>query len=521
MDKNIRLLYPVLLFSVLVIATCGILYELLLSSISSYFLGNSILQFSLTIGFFMFFMGIGSYLSKFINNNIFDFFVNVEIVLGILGGISAFTLYFAYAYTIHYYIYNFLFISTLGTLIGIEIPIVVRIINQYSTLKETIAKVLAFDYVGALVASLIFPLILLPQLGIFKTAFAIGILNLFVALSNSLIFRDYIRNHHIKNGVTSLAIVAFLVAFYYADTFTNPLEQKVFRDQIILKEHTRFQDLVITRRNNDYRLFINGSIQFSSSDEYRYHESLVHFPMATAKSREKVLVLGGGDGLAIREILKYADVKEIHLVDLDPAMTDLGQNNSIFKRLNHNSLNNPKVKIFNEDAFNFVKNSSEVYSVVIIDLPDPNNSGLGKLYTVEFYKMLSSRMAKTGVMITQATSPYFAREAYWCIYHSVSEAFERPLAFNANVPSFGIWGFVMAGKGLDFISKQNEIKPTEHIIQQLNSLNLLDSCKYLNETMIQQMIVFPNDMQEIVTEINQINTQKLVDYYLKSAKNWQ
>lgn len=469
----------------------------------------------------MFFMGVGSYLSKYFEDNIIDVFVNIEIILGFLGGISALTLYFAYAFTLHYYIYNVLFIGFLGTFVGIEIPLVVRIINQYSSLKETIAKVLSFDYVGALVASLVFPLLLLPKMGIFKTAFLIGILNLFVAFANTLFFKEYIKAFKLKMGVIFTLIVVFFGGIYFSDIYTHPLEQKVFRDPIIFKKHTLYQDLVMTRRNNDYRLYINGSIQFSSTDEYRYHESLVNFPMAAAVSHEKILILGGGDGLAIKEILKYPDVKEIHLVDLDPEMTKLGLNNEIFKRLNKNSMHDSRVLIFNEDAFNFVQNSSEIYSVVIIDLPDPNNTGLGKLYSTEFYQLLSGRMAKDGVMITQATSPYFAREAYWCIYHTIGEAFEHPVAFNADVPSFGIWGFVMAGKGLDHLERTDSTALTQRLIKRMEKYQIFDSTRYLNHNMIPRMLIFPEDMDEVPTKINKISTQTLVDYYLQSAGNWQ
>jgi len=455
MQKEEKRLYPTLLFSVLIIATCGILYELLLSSISSYFQGNSILQFSLTIGIFMFFMGIGSYLSKFVHKNLFEFFVNIEIGLGLLGGISAISLYLAYAYSGYYYLYNFLFISILGTLIGIEIPIVVRIINQYSTLKETMARVLSFDYVGALVASIVFPIILLPKLGIFKTALFIGILNLFVAFANALLFKNILEKYLAKVLISITLIIFFLFAFIYSDKYTHPLEQKVFQDQIIFKKTTPYQDLVITRWNNDIRLFINGSIQFSSTDEYRYHESLVHIPMSLAHEHENILVLGGGDGLAVRELLKYKDIKNIDLVDLDPEMTHLGKTNSLFTKLNKNSLNNRKVHIFNQDAFNFIKASSKVYSVVIIDLPDPNNTGLGKLYSYEFYEMLKTRMSKTAIMVTQSTSPYFARDAYWCIYHTIESVFNKAASYTVNVPTFGQWGFVMAGSGYNYLKKDS------------------------------------------------------------------
>ncbi|MCF6242075.1 MAG: hypothetical protein L3J74_12100, partial [Bacteroidales bacterium] len=332
-----KAIYPVLLISVLIIAACGILYELLLSSVSSYFLGNSILQFSLTIGFFMFFMGIGSYVSRFIRKRLFESFITIEIILGFFGGISTTVLYLVYAYTPHYYLYNFIFISILGALIGLEIPIVARIINKYSSLKETVADIFSFDYIGALAASILFPLVLLPWLGVIETALFIGIINLFVAFYNSLFFRKLLKNATVQSLVSGSIIILFIVGFIFSSKIDKKLEQKIYQDKIIFSKHTKYQKLVLTRWNDDYRLFINGAIQFSSVDEYRYHESLVHFPMMLAPNHEKILVLGGGDGMAVRELLKYEEIKQIDLVDLDPEMTRLAKENAIFRKLNKNS----------------------------------------------------------------------------------------------------------------------------------------------------------------------------------------
>lgn len=523
--KHQQAIYPTLLASVLIIATCGILYELLLSSISSYFLGNSILQFSLTIGLFMFFMGVGSYVSKYLKKNLFETFIIIEIVLGFFGGLSALALNMIFAYTSHYYLYNFLFIALLGSLIGIEIPIVTRIIVKYSTLKETVAQVLSFDYIGALAASIIFPLLLLPKLGIISTAFVIGILNLSVSAYNAFLFHKIIKHSVIQLVVSIVLIVAFSLGIAFSGKLSSGAEQKVYQDKIIFKTDTKYQHLVLTKWRSDYRLFINGSIQFSSIDEYRYHESLVHIPMLLSAENEKVLVLGGGDGMAVREILKYKNVKEIHLVDLDPEMTKLGTDNDIFRMLNKNALRNKKVSIINDDAFSYLTNSSDIYSTIIIDLPDPNNTGLGKLYTKEFYEILKKRLSKTGVMVTQATSPYFATKAYWCIYNTIAQVFEHPVAYNVSVPSFGIWGFVAAGNNIDYLCKSDTLDcntiVTKEIVRKFEDLSFKKGLKLLDADMINSLFTFKKDMRKVATEVNRLNTQKLIEYYTGSAEKWR
>ncbi len=520
-----RAIYPVLLISVLIIAACGILYELLLSSVSSYFLGNSILQFSLTIGFFMFFMGIGSYLSKFIQKDLYETFISIEIILGFLGGISTTVLYLVYAYSNYYYLYNFLFISLLGMLIGLEIPIVARIINKYSSLKHTVANIFSFDYIGALAASVLFPLLLLPALGVLKTALLIGFINLSVALFNAFLFQNFLKNGKLQASISGGIMVLFIMGFIFSSKIDNRLEQKIYQDKIIFSKQTQYQKLVLTRWNNDYRLYINGAIQFSSVDEYRYHESLVHFPMLLANSHEKILVLGGGDGLAVREILKYPDVKKIDLVDLDPEMTHLALENPIFKKLNKNSLHDSRVTIYNQDAYSFVKNSSEIYSVVIIDLPDPNDTGLGKLYTKEFYSMLKGRLAADGLVVTQATSPYFARQAFWCIKNTMDTVFANTIPYQTYIPSFGTWGFVMTGKALNNYllpdKRINVEKITKRIAYGLNKYQLENNLRYITAKKIPAIMYFDKDMNEISTEINTLSTQKLVEYYVKSANNWR
>ncbi|OFY93829.1 MAG: hypothetical protein A2309_01390 [Bacteroidetes bacterium RIFOXYB2_FULL_35_7] len=507
-----------LLASVFIIATCGILYELLLGSISTYFLGSSILQFSITIGLFMFFMGVGSYLSRFIKENLLEAFIYIEIILSIVGGFSALILYAGFTLTENYYLIVVFIIALIGTFVGLEIPLIARIINQYSSIRETMANVLSFDYIGALLASLIFPLVLLPYYGVMKTAFIVGIINCGVAIFNAISFKHLIKkfqNIFISSLVT---ILILLVGFIYSFRINSFFEQLLYQDDILLTRQSQYQRIIVTKWNQDFRLFLNGHLQFSSVDEYRYHEPFVHVPMLTAFNHENILVLGGGDGMAVREILKYPEVKKIDVVDLDPEMTKLASEHFLFTNLNENSLNNAKVKIHNEDAFNFIKKSSEIYSAILIDLPDSNDTGLGKLYSKEFYQMLSKRLALDGVMVTQATSPYFARNAFWCIVHTLQSVFPVVVPYTTYVPTFGQWGFVMAGNKIRIDSTDNYIKALQ---TKLAEQKFHTGLKYVYPNLIPSLFIFDNDINEIPTDTNTLNTQKLVNYYETSAREWQ
>lgn len=507
---------PVLLTSVFIIATCGILYELLISSISTYFLGSSILQFSLTIGLFMSFMGVGSYLSKFIQTRLLERFILIEIMLGFIGGLSAFLLYSSYSLTENYYIVAFLLISTLGTCIGLEIPLVTRIVHSYASLKDAVAQVLSFDYVGALLASVLFPLLLLPYLGTMRTSFLIGILNLSVAGFNAHVFRQELSNGRKLLEISVALAVLLLAGFGYSFRIVGFFEQFVYQDEIILTEQSAYQRIVLTQWNQDYRLYLNGNLQFSTADEYRYHEPLVHVPMALTNHHERILILGGGDGLAVRELLNYPDVQQIDLVDLDPVMTQLATSHPMLRQLNERSMSNPKVKVYNQDAFTFIKRSSDVYSVIIIDLPDPNDTGLGKLYTREFYQMVKKRLAADGVVGTQATSPYFAPNAFWCIAHTLADVFPGTLPYTAYVPSFGQWGFVLAG------NQPTVFRPTS-VIQRLQPFvqRHAKTLQFLTPEVVPSLFVFDQDTQERPTQANTLDTQALVRYYEESLQNWE
>jgi len=511
----------------MIIAICGILYELLISTISSYFQGSSILHFSIVIGLFLSFMGLGSYLSKYFRRDLLEWFIRFEIMLAVVGGFSSVLLYAVYSLSPYFYLVAFILISLLGTLIGLEIPLLTRIVRQYESLKDAMAKVLSFDYLGSLIASLAFPLLLLPLLGVMRTAFIIGLLNISVALLNIYLFQHELKQSKLLGAICIAIIGLLIMGFSYSLQLTGFFEQFLYRDPIMLSEQSAYQRIVITKRNQDTRLFIDGNIQFSSRDEYRYHEPLVHVPAALALNLEKVLVLGGGDGLAARELLKHTEIDSIYIVDLDPEITRLGRRHPIFRKLNKNSLDDPKVRIYNEDAYKYLEQSSDLYDLILIDLPDPNNTDLGKLYSREFYEIIHSRLSAGGVVITQSTSPYFARPAFWCINKTLEAVFPVVLPYSANVPSFGQWGFNLAirtpGKlknGLE-VSESIQSQAVLEIKRKLFAAENPYALRFLNPNIIEGLFSFGEDTSPVPVDINQIHNQKLVQYYESSWKQWE
>lgn len=497
----------VLLFSVFIVGLCTIIYELLIGSISSYFLGDSVKQFSITIGLTMSAMGFGTFLSRLVKNNLMLWFIVIEILLGIVGGLSVPLLYTAFSSTEIYYPIMIVLIFAVGILIGLEIPILTRIMEKHYVLKTNISNVLSLDYFGALLATILFPFVLLPFVGIFSSSLVTGIMNILVGLLNLWWFNDKIEVN-LRKKVYSSIIMTFLfltTLVIYSQSLVRAWENSVFEDRVIMSKQTQYQKIVMTKNKEDVRLYLDGNLQFSAIDEYRYHESLIHVPFSLAKFKENVLILGGGDGLAVREILKYKDVKHITLIDLDPVMTNLAINNRFLKSLNKGSFLNPKVKIVHEDAFKYLADSNGFYDVIIADLPDPNNNALARLYSTEFYKLIRQKLSQSGIFVTQATSPFFAKDAFWCIDKSVHRAeFKYTYPYHVYVPSFGDWGFVMASKV--------RIRPSD--------IKLSVSTRYLDNQVAHSLFKFEKDLTVKSIKSSTLDKPEILNYYLKSWKYW-
>jgi len=387
---------PLLFLNVIIIATCGLIYELLAGTLASYVLGDSVTQFSLIIGIYLSAMGVGSWLSGFLDKELAKHFVEIELAVAILGGFSAPLLFFSFANVSYFNLILYGMVFGIGTLVGLEIPLLMRILKDELDFKQLVARVLALDYAGALVASLLFPIFLVPRLGLTRTSLLFGILNAAVGIWGTWLLGNLIkkRDANILRIKGFVIIFLLLIALIKADTLTSLAEDNLFTDNIIYAKSSSYQRIVVTKGKTGYALFLNGNLQFNSFDEYRYHEALVHPAMISAAPNPKrILVLGGGDGLAVREILKYPSVESITLVDLDPAMTRLFSGTAMLAALNGAALASPKVSVINADAFVWLRANRRQYDAIVVDFPDPTNFSVGKLYTLSLYRELAREIA--------------------------------------------------------------------------------------------------------------------------------
>lgn len=490
----------VVCIGILIIALCGIAYELLIATVSSYLIGNSVYQFSVTVGLFMAAMGIGSYLSQHLRKNLIDAFVLAEVALAIIGGLSSVILFAVFPISRLYAPAVYTLILIIGTLIGLEIPIVVRILAQHGGVRRGVAEALSLDYIGALIGSLAFPLLMLPYLGLFHSSFAIGLLNGVVAIVSAIVFRKHTTKPRLLTASGFAAVAILFTAFAFSSHITRYSEGRLYGGRVINQLQSPYQRIVLTRDDatGEHRLYLDGHIQFAEYDEYRYHEALVHPALAAPGTPARVLILGGGDGLAVREVLRFPAVKEIVLVDLDPAITHIAKTFPAITRLNQNALDNPKVTVINDDAFNYVRESTAPFDRILIDLPDPHNEALAKLYSVEFYRMVRDTLTPDGIMATQSTSPYFTPEAYWSIRDSIRAAGLDTLSYHTTVPAFGVWGFHLA--------RQNTAP---------KSFNFLPDARYMNAAVMAASQTFPPDQQPHPTRINSIFEPSIYLWYRK------
>jgi spermidine synthase len=502
-----RLRTPLLFLTVLIIATSGLVYELLAGTLASYVLGDSVTQFSTTIGVYLFAMGIGAYLSRFVKDRVSTRFVEVELAAALIGGFSAPFLYLAFAYGEVFAVALYGTIVVIGTLVGLEIPLLMRILKEELDFEELVARVLAVDYLGALAGSLLFALILVPNLGLNRTSLLFGGLNCFVALMSTWVLADLLSVATRMRLRIKGVILAVLLAmgFVWADEVTSLSEQAFYADPVVYAEQTPYQRIILTRSQNSVQLFLNGNLQFSSSDEYRYHEALVHPALAVTEHARRVLILGGGDGMALREVFRHDSVEEVTLVDLDAGVTEMARTVPAIARLNERALDDPRVTLVHDDAMVWLDGDTGMpFDVVIVDFPDPNNYSLGKLYTSRFYQLAARALADDGTMVVQSTSPLYARQSYWCIERTIASVGLSTAPFHVDVPSFGVWGFVLA-------KKRPFDPPRDPGVSGL---------RYLTPEILPTLFLFPEDMGPVPVETNRLNDQHLVSYYESEWSRW-
>jgi spermidine synthase len=494
-----------LLASVFIVSACGLVYELAAGALASYLLGDSVLQFSTVIGSYLFAMGVGSYLSRFFERQLPAHFLRIELLVALVGGALPALLFIANAYLPNAFrplLYSLVIL--VGTLVGLEIPLVMRMLKRNVALRDLVSQVLTFDYLGALAVSLAFPLVLVPHLGLVRTGLLFGLMNATVALWALWLFRHELRQFKAHTLACAATLIALAAAMAGADHITTWAEDKLYQDRVVIAQTTPYQRIVVTHSAGEgkagYRLFLNGNLQFAQRDEYRYHEALVHPIMsafsASGAAPKKVAVLGGGDGMAVREILKYPGVESITLVELDPAMTTLFATQPALVQLNGGALLSPKLHIVNTDAFNWLQTSTDTFDVIIVDFPDPTNFAIGKLYTNSFYALLDQRLSASGYAVIQTTSPLVARKSFWTVATTIESVGLTATPYHAHVPSFGEWGYIIA-------SRRPYRIPT----------SLPPGLRFLSPPSLHALYDFPLDMARVPTEVNRLSNQVLVTTY--------
>ncbi|MEW6705737.1 MAG: polyamine aminopropyltransferase [Pseudomonadota bacterium] len=494
-----------LLASVFVIAACGLVYELAAGALASYLLGDSVLQFSTIIGCYLFAMGLGSWLSRFVERQLVAQFLRIELLVGLVGGLMPAALFLAHNLlppgalgAFRVLLYGLVLL--VGTLVGLEIPLVMRILKRHFSeryaLKELVSQVLTFDYLGALAVALAFPLLLVPHLGLVRTGVFFGLLNTAVAVWALWLFRGELRRLWAHAAACAAVAVVLAAAMAGAEPMTQWSEDRFYGDRVVLRESSPYQRVVVTAGPAGVRLYLNGNLQFHSRDEYRYHEALVHPAMAAHGAPRRVLVLGGGDGLALREVLKYPSVEQVTLVDLDPHVTRLFAEQPMLRALNADALRSPKAKVVNADAFQWLERSQDRFDVIVVDFPDPSNYSLGKLYTTSFYQMLDQHLSASGYAAVQTTSPLVARKSFWTVAATLEAAGLQVTPYHAHVPSFGEWGFIIASR------RPWRMPPA-----------LPPGLRFLTLQGLPALMDFPPDMARVPAEPNRLSNQVLVQEF--------
>jgi spermidine synthase len=442
---------PLLLAAVAVCAACGLVYELVLLTLSTSLAGGGITETSLIVAGFVAALGAGALLVKPLLGHAAAVFVAVEILLGVVGGLSAVALYVSFSFYPQSSPVLVVATAVIGILVGAEVPLLMTLLQSgrsgidARTSGSVLADLNAADYAGALLGGLAWPFVLLPLAGQVRGAALTGMVNLVAAAVVAAFLLRAQLGPWARRGaaVALLAAAAVLgVLLVQASDIEVSARQRLYADPIVEAIQSSYQQIVVTERNGDVRLYLDGDLQFSSGDEYRYTEALVH--PVLARDPRRVLILGGGDGLAAREALRHPTVREVVQVELDPAVVRLARTR--FAGLNDHALDDPRVRVITADAFTWLRDpAARGFDAVVVDMPDPDTPALGRLYSTEFYGLVRAALSPGGLVAVQAGSPYSTPTAYWRTVSTVASAGLTVTPYHVHVPSFGDWGFALGG----------------------------------------------------------------------------
>ena len=496
---NKRILFASTVF---IVGLCSIVYELLISTAATYFLGDGVKQFSIIIGVYLFSMGVGAYLSRFFKDASLLFFIKIEYALGFIGGISVPLIYFLFV-TVSTSILQILclvIVFLIGLLTGMEVPLLT--FSRADDVKNNLSEVLSLDYIGGLAATLIFPFLLLPFVGLFYSSLVFGLLNLLLGIVLNITYFPQ-RKRVLAFG--SVLVAGLVVIVIQAASLLQVWDEQIYKNPIVYNAQSAYQKIVVTKRQKDVRLYLNRVIQFSSEDEHRYHESLIHVPAVRLLKMKSVLVLGGGENLATRELLKYPSIEIIDVVDIDSMMFHLSRTHELIRAINQDAAIHPNVNLIAEDAFSFLNQNEQKYDLIVADLPDPSSEGVARLYSKQFFLMVKRALSDSGIFVTQAGDIYFSNTVFSCIHRTLASVFDYVSPYHTYVPSFGDWGFVM-------VSRQPITQPV---------VTLPTHLRYLTDAQMTAGFLLPKDVSVENTNINTLDNPIILNYYLKDWEKWK
>ncbi len=485
----------------------GIVSEYTLSTLATYFLGDSVFQWTMIVSIMLFSMGLGSRLSKNIENNLLRSFILLEFGLSLLASNVTVIVYVVFALFGNTLVVIYSLSILVGLMIGMEIPLVIRLNEQFQSLRFNVSSAMENDYYGSLAGGVFFAFIGLPILGLTYTPIILGTVNFLVAV----VFLVVVWREIASAQKRVLAILGVLVVLGLITTgmlSENAVrwgDEVRYKDEIVFSQQSRYQKIVLTKNGDHHWLYINGHQQLSTLDEVLYHEPLVHPVMMLHPDPGNILVLGGGDGAAVREVLKYP-IESVTVVDLDPVMTRLASTNEVLASINNQSFGDPRVKLINQDAFTYLDNVKQAYDIIIADFPDPRTIDLGRLYSKEFYWLCKKALNEDGLIVTQATSPYYANAAFSCIEKSMLAAGFKTLPLHNQVVTLGEWGWIIGSI------------EDENLKKKLQSRKVMVPTQWLTNSSLEMMTtfgkkIFPEKIDEI--RENRIHDPVLYRYYLK------
>lgn len=441
------------LITVFVCAACGLVYELELVALASYLIGDSVTQASVVLSVMVFAMGVGSLLAKRLRRRAALGFAAVEALLALVGGLSAMALYACFAWYGRAWAALVVFSLVIGVLIGAEVPLLMTLIQRVRRQDAggAVADLFAADYVGALVGGLAFPFLLLPMLGQLTGALVTGAINAVAGGALVLaVFRGDLSARARRTVTAANALVLALLALCSALTgpFERAARHAVYGGDVRVAVRTELQEIVLTgggRGGRPLALFLNGRLR-AAGESSRYQEALVR--PATAGPHRRVLVLGGGDGLAVREVLRRPGVAAVTVVEPDAAVVRLARTDPGLRRLNGDAYTDPRVAVAHADPFAWLRRAAAdeaPFDVEVCDLPGPDGPGGAKLYSQEFYGLAARRLAPGGRLVVHAGRVSGNAHDFWTVDATLRSVGLTTEAYRAGAAGEE-WGFLLAGR---------------------------------------------------------------------------